>query len=56
MIEIIEKKLNIKTSLESEKTQIILVHTARKIDEYLVSLKYRNNGIYNKIPHYVISR
>ena len=56
MIEIIEKKLNIKTSLESEKTQIILVHTARKIDEYLVSLKYRHNGIYNKIPHYVISR
>lgn len=56
MIEIIEKKLKISTNIESEKTQIIIVHTSRKIDEYLVSLKHRHNGKYNKVPHYVISR
>jgi N-acetyl-anhydromuramyl-L-alanine amidase AmpD len=56
MIEIIDKKINTNTNFEKNKTQIILVHTSRKIDEYLVSLKYRHNGKYNKIPHYVVSR
>jgi N-acetyl-anhydromuramyl-L-alanine amidase AmpD len=56
MIEIIDKKIKRKTINNSDKTQIILVHTSRKIEEYLTSLKYRHNGNYNKIPHYVISR
>jgi N-acetyl-anhydromuramyl-L-alanine amidase AmpD len=56
MIEIIDKKIKRKTINNSDKNQIILVHTSRKIEEYLTSLKYRHNGNYNKIPHYVISR
>ena len=56
MIEIIDKKIKRKTINNSDKNQIILVHTSRKIEEYLTSLKYRHNGNYNKIPHYAISR
>lgn len=39
-----------------KKTQIIITHTSRDVNEYLMSLKYRLNGKYNKIPNYVISR
>lgn len=56
MIEIFDKKIFRKVKNNSDKNQIILVHTSRKIDEYLTSLKYRHNKDYNKIPHYVISR
>ena len=36
------------------KTQIVLVHSSRVGEDYLKSLKFRNNGTYNKLPHYVI--
>ena len=39
-----------------KKKQIILTHSSRILDEYLASLKYRNNLNYSKIPHYIISR
>ncbi len=39
-----------------DKSQIILTHTSRYINDYLQSLKYRHNGDYNKIPNYVIGR
>lgn len=38
------------------KKQIILCHTARDINEYLTSLKFRFNGSYDKIPHFIITR
>jgi len=44
-----EKKLK-------EKGQIILCHTSREVGEYLTSLKFRNSGKYDKLPHYVITR
>jgi N-acetyl-anhydromuramyl-L-alanine amidase AmpD len=44
-----EKKLK-------EKRQIILSHTSREIGEYLISLKFRNSGKYDKLPHYVMAR
>jgi len=56
MISIIDKKIKLKNLNKSDKNQIILVHTSRNVGEYLVSLKHRHNGDYNKIPHYVISR
>lgn len=39
-----------------KKKQIILTHTSRDIENYLMSLKYRYNGKYDKIPNYVIDR
>ena len=38
------------------KKQIILCHTSREVGEYLTSLKFRYNGKYDKIPHYIVSR
>lgn len=39
-----------------KKTQIILCHTSREAEEYLVSLKFRYNKKYDKIPHYLIKK
>lgn len=44
------------TGKQKKKQQIILQHTSRNIEEYLLGLKYRFNGRYKKIPNYVISR
>jgi hypothetical protein len=39
-----------------EKRQIVLLHTSREVSQYLVGLKYRFNGKYDKIPNYVIDK
>lgn len=39
-----------------EKQQIILCHTSREVGEYLTSLKFRYNGKYNRIPHFVVKK
>jgi N-acetyl-anhydromuramyl-L-alanine amidase AmpD len=39
-----------------KKTQIILCHTSREVEEYLASLKFRYNAKYDKIPNYVVTR
>jgi hypothetical protein len=41
---------------QKKKKQIILSHSSREIKNYLMSLKYRYNGKYDKIPNYVINR
>lgn len=38
------------------KHQIVLSHTSREVGEYLTSLKFRNGGKYEKLPHYVVTR
>ena len=44
------------TGKQKKKKQIIISHTSRDIDNYLVSLTNRRNGKYDKIPNYVIDR
>ena len=39
-----------------KKTQIILCHTSREVEEYLASLKFSHNSKYDKIPNYVVTR
>ena len=41
---------------KSKKTQIFLYDTQRRTDEFLNKIKYRLNGKYEDIPHYVISK
>ena len=41
------------TGKQKKKKQIILSHTSRDVKNYLMSLKYRYNGKYDKIPNYV---
>lgn len=53
----IEKYGNFKPSGKyKQKTQIILCHTSREVEEYLASLTFRYNSKYNKIPNYVVTR
>jgi N-acetyl-anhydromuramyl-L-alanine amidase AmpD len=44
------------TGKHKKKTKIILCHTSREVGEYLTSLKFRFNGKYDKIPHFVITK
>ena len=39
-----------------EKQQIVLCHSSREVGEYLTSLKFRLNGKYTKLPHYVVTK
>jgi N-acetyl-anhydromuramyl-L-alanine amidase AmpD len=41
---------------QKKKSQIILTHTSRNVENYLASLRYRHNGKYKKIPNYVITK
>ncbi len=55
-VEILDKvKLNIKKK-KSKKTQILLFDTQRRVDDYFSKIKYRKNGKYEDVPHYVISK
>jgi N-acetyl-anhydromuramyl-L-alanine amidase AmpD len=38
------------------KTQIMIGHTSRNIEDYLKSLKIRHNGKYDRQPHFIISK
>lgn len=38
------------------KTQIILSHTSREVEQYLASLKFRYNGSFDRVPHFIITR
>jgi N-acetyl-anhydromuramyl-L-alanine amidase AmpD len=38
------------------KSQIILCHTSRNSNEYLISLKYRKNKKYDKIPNFLVTK
>jgi N-acetyl-anhydromuramyl-L-alanine amidase AmpD len=41
---------------QKNKSQIILTHTSRNVENYLASLRYRYNGKFTKVPNYVISK
>jgi len=41
---------------KSKKTQIFLYDTQRRTDDFFSKIKYRLNGEYEDIPHYVISK
>lgn len=56
MYNLVEKLSNNFSGKQKKKKQIILTHTGRDIEEYLMSLKYRMNGKFNRLPHYIISK
>jgi N-acetyl-anhydromuramyl-L-alanine amidase AmpD len=41
---------------QKKKSQIILTHTCRNVENYLASLRYRYNGKFDKIPNYIIKK
>jgi hypothetical protein len=56
MIEIIKYGNFKPLGKQKKKHQIILQHTSRNVEEYLLGLRYRFNGKYKKIPNYVVCR
>ena len=55
-IEIIEEdKLNI-IRKKTKKSQILLYDTQRRIDDFVGKIKYRRNGKYEEIPHFIVSK
>lgn len=48
-------KLNI-NKRKSKKTQIFLYDTQRRVDDFIMKLKYRNDGKYEDIPHYIVTK
>lgn len=55
-VEALDKKnLNYKKS-KAKKTQILLCDTHRRITDYIHMIKYRRNGNYDDIPHFIISK
>lgn len=49
------KNLNI-IKKNSKKTKIILYDTGRRTDYFLSKIKYRNNGRYDEIPHFIVTK
>ena len=41
---------------KSKKTQIILYDTQRRIDDFINKIRYRKNGGYEDVPHFVVSK
>lgn len=52
----IEKGKSLKTLKRAKKSQIMLANTNRGVEDYITSLKLRNNGEYDKLPHYIITK
>jgi len=61
MVEVVETdilsdvKLNI-YKRKTKKKQIFLFDTQRRVDDYLMKLKFRNNKKYEDIPHFIITK
>jgi len=55
-VDVLDKdKLNI-TRRKSKKTQILLYDTQRRVDDFVQKLKYRKNGNYEDIPHFIVNK
>ena len=55
-VEILDNsKLNI-TKRKTKKTQILLIDTQRRFDDYISKIKYRNNGNEDDVPHFIINK
>jgi N-acetyl-anhydromuramyl-L-alanine amidase AmpD len=55
-IDVLDKsKLNI-IRRKSKKKQIILYDTQRRIEDFVNKIKYRRNGKYDDIPHFIVNK
>jgi N-acetyl-anhydromuramyl-L-alanine amidase AmpD len=41
---------------KSKKTQILIYDTQRRIDDFINKIRYRKNGGYEDVPHFVVSK
>jgi N-acetyl-anhydromuramyl-L-alanine amidase AmpD len=52
---LVKNKLNIKKR-KSKKTQILLYDTQRRSEDFINKIRYRRNGNYDDIPHFLITK
>jgi hypothetical protein len=50
-----KKKLNI-VKKNTKKTQILLFDTFRRTEDYIAKIKYRRDGAFTDIPHYIVNK
>ena len=55
-VEIINKDELNHSKRSYKKRQILLYDTKRRIDDFVKKIKYRRNGEYEDIPHFIISK
>lgn len=55
-LEIVDKISFNQRKVKTKKKQILLYDTYRRMDDFLNKLKYRKNGKYEEIPHFVVSK
>lgn len=41
---------------KTKKTQILLYDTQRRVDDFVNKIKYRKNGKYDDVPHFIVSK
>jgi N-acetyl-anhydromuramyl-L-alanine amidase AmpD len=44
------------TKKKSKKTQIFLYDTQRRVDDFINKIRYRKDGTYDDIPHFIVSK
>jgi hypothetical protein len=55
-VDVLDKvKLNI-VKRKSKKTQIFLYDTQRRSDDFINKIRYRRNGKYDDIPHFLVTK
>ncbi len=55
-VDVLDKsKLNV-VKRKSKKTQILLYDTQRRVEDFIQKIKYRRNGNYDDVPHFVITK
>jgi len=55
-VEVFDKRnLNYKKT-KAKKSQILLCDTHRRITDYIHMIKYRRNGKYDEIPHFIVNK
>ena len=55
-VDVLDKnKLNI-VKRKTKKTQILLYDTQRRVDDFINKIRYRRNGKYDDIPHFIVTK
>ena len=55
-MEIVDKSILNITKKKTKKSQILLYDTQRRFDDFVNKLKYRKNGKYEDVPHFIVTK
>jgi N-acetyl-anhydromuramyl-L-alanine amidase AmpD len=55
-VEILDKNKLRVNKKKTKKTQIFLFDTQRRVDDYIHKIKYRQNGNFEDVPHFIVTK